>query len=334
VRNCVKVRGFCAFREINAAMVIEWSTDSFAPRQRFERWHEACAEHVYALTLQREDRTPFNGRIARRQLGALDVTDIHCDRHVVRRSAQDIAQQPGDDYYVYFQRTGQCWFEQGRTRQVAQAGDMIVADPNIAFVTGTDSFFDLRIWRVDRARLAPLLALTGDGLPMVKLDRHNGDRGLIGSWLDALLRNGQGLSAAGLDTATTTLCTLVANAVGATPEMREHGPLARRRALLQQVMRHVQLHATDTDMDAARLARDFSLSLRTLHQLFEMADTTLHEYLTRERLARARALLRDPASHHLGTMEVGFAAGFSDVSTFYRRFKQAFGVTPGDYRAG
>ena len=315
-------------------MVIEWSTDSFAPRQRFDRWREACAEHVYALTLQRDDRSPFSGRIARRQLGALDVTDIRCDRHVVRRSAQDIAQQPGDDYYVYFQREGQCWFEQGHTSQFAQAGDMIVADPNIAFATGTDSHFDLRIWRVNRARLAPMLALTGDGLPMVKLDRHNGDRALIGSWLDALLRNGQAISSSNLDTATTTLCTLVANAVGATPEMREHGPLARRRALLQQVMRQVQLHATDPDMSSARLAREFSISLRTLHQLFEMSDITFHECLTRARLARACQLLRDPASRHLSTMDVGFAAGFAEVSTFYRRFKQHHGVTPGEYRAG
>lgn len=315
-------------------MVTEWSTDSFAPRQRFDRWHEACAEHVYALTLQRDDRGPFSGRIARRRLGALDVTDIRCDRHVVRRSAQDIARQPGDDYYVYFQRAGQCWFEQGRTSQVAQAGDMIVADPNIAFATGTDSHFDLRIWRVNRARLAPMLALTGDGLPMVKLAQHNGDRALISSWLDALLRNEHTLSGAGLDVATQTLCTLVANAVGATPEMREHGPLSRRRALLQRVMRHMQLHAGDPDMGSTRLAREFSVSLRTLHQLFEMSGTTVHECLTDARLARASTLLRDPASRHLGTMEVGFASGFSEASTFYRRFKQKFGVTPGDYRAG
>ncbi|WP_382328640.1 helix-turn-helix domain-containing protein [Hydrogenophaga sp. UC242_50] len=50
--------------------------------------------------------------------------------------------------------------------------------------------------------------------------------------------------------------------------------------------------------------------------------------------ARAHALLRDPASRHLGTAEIGFAAGFGEVSTFYRRFKQRYGVAPGEFRAG
>lgn len=315
-------------------MVIEWSTDNIAPAHRFEQWRQACAEHVYALSLDRRDREPFNGRIARRQLGTLDVTDIRCSGHVVRRSAQDISRQPGDDYYVYLQTGGQAWFEQGRTSQVAQTGDMIIADPNVPFTTGTDDVFDLRIWRVSRARLAPLLSLGSGGLPMVKLAHHNGDRSLISSWLDALLRNENTLSAASLDMATSTLCTLVANAVGATPELQDHGPLARRRALLQQVMRQVELHANDLDMSSTRMAREFSISLRTLHQLFEMSDTTFHEYLTSARLARACQLLRDPASQHLSTMDVGFAAGFAEVSTFYRRFRQHHGVTPGEYRAG
>ncbi len=315
-------------------MVIEWSTDAYAPAQRFEHWREACAQHVYALTLQRDGAAPFHGRIARRHLGALDVTDIRCDRHVVRRSDRDIARQPAADYYVYFQRAGQCWFEQGRTRQVAQAGDMIIADPNLAFATGTEGEFDLRIWRVNRARLAPLLALGAGGLPMVKLNRGNGDRELIASWLDALLRNEQALSPAALDQATQTLCTLVAHAAGATPELREHGPLARRRALLQQVMRHVELYAHDPGMGAQRLAREFALSPRTLHQLFEMADTTLHGHVTRVRLARACALLRDPAHSHLSAVDVGLAVGFSDASTFYRRFRQQHGMTPGEWRQG
>lgn len=315
-------------------MIYEWSTDNIAPAHRFERWRQACAEHVYALSLERREREPFYGRIARRRLGALDVTDIRCSGHVVRRSAQDISRQPGDDYYVYLQTGGQAWFEQDRTSQVAQAGDMIIADPNVPFTTGTDGVFDLRIWRVSRARLAPMLSLGSGGLPMIKLARHNGDRSLISSWLDSLLRNENTLSATSLDAATSTLCTLVANAVGATPEMQDHGPLARRRALLQQVMRQVALQATDLDMSSARMAREFSISPRTLHQLFEMSDTTFHEHLTNARLARACQLLRDPASRHLGTMDVGFASGFSEVSTFYRRFKQKFGVTPGEYRAG
>jgi len=315
-------------------MLIEWSTDSVEPGERFDAWRDACAQHVYALSPERSGNTPFSGRIRRRQLGALDVTDIRCDGHVVHRHARDISRQPGDTFYVYLQRNGQAWFNQGRRRQVVQPGDIVIADPNVAFDTGSTGDFDFRLWRIDRARLAPMLALGSGELPMLKLAHHSGERALIGSWLDALLHQSQHLPAASLDVAITTLCTLVANAAGATAEMRDQSPLARRRALLQQVMRQIELHATDLDMSSARVAHEFSISLRTLHQLFEASGTTFHECLTHARLARACRLLRDPASQHLGTMDVGFASGFSEVSTFYRRFKQKFGVTPGEYRAG
>ena len=54
-----------------------------------------------------------------------------------------------------------------------------------------------------------------------------------------------------------------------------------------------------------------------------------HAYLNQVRLERARELLRagEPAA------QVAVATGFADQSHLARRFKAAFGVTPGQYRA-
>lgn len=319
-------------------MVTEWSTDSVPAASRFDEWREACCEHVYALTPERPGRrVPFHGAIARRQLGALDVTDIVCDGHLVQRREQDIDERPGDTYYVYLQRQGRAWFEQHGQRCVVEAGDIVIADPNLAFRTGTEGTFDFRLWRIERARLQPLLALRSGELPMHRIERAHTERELIASWLDGLLRHHAGLSPTSLDMAFGTLCALVAGAVGsaaAAPEQHEPTRLARRRALLLRVQQRVEQRAAEMDLTPERVARAFGLSLRTLHQLFTLSDCSFHEYLTRARLARAQALLRDPASQHLGTAEIGFAAGFGEVSTFYRRFRQRHGVAPGEWRAG
>ncbi|MGQ3116215.1 MAG: helix-turn-helix domain-containing protein [Hydrogenophaga sp.] len=320
-------------------MLTEWSTDSVPAATRFDEWREACCEHVYALTPQRQPavhpRPPFHGAIARRHLGALDVTDIVCDGHLVQRREQDIDECPGDTYYVYLQRQGRAWFEQQGQRCVAEAGDIVIADPNLAFRTGTDGVFDFRLWRIERARLHPLLALrSGERLPMHHIDRAHTERELIANWLDGLLRHHAGLSATSRDMALGTLCALVAGAVGAGPDQHEPTRLARRRALLLRVQQQVEQRSSEMDLTPERVARAFGVSLRTLHQLFALSDGSFHEYLTRARLTRAHALLRDPASRHLGTAEIGFAAGFGEVSTFYRRFKQRYGVAPGEFRAG
>lgn len=314
-------------------MVMEWSTDSVPAAARFDQWREACCEHVYALTPERQARGAFNGAISRRQLGALDVTDIACDGHLVRRREQDISDCPGDTYYIYLQRRGRAWFDQHRRRCVAEAGDIVIADPNLAFSTGTDGAFDFRLWRINRARLQPLLALRSGELPMLRIAREQAEAELIADWLSTLLRQHARLSPASLEQAVGTLCALVAGAAGAAPELREPTRLARRQALLLRVMREVERRASEMDLTGERIAAGCGLSLRSLHQLFLLGDCSFHEFLTRTRLERARTLLREPSTRHLGTAEIGFTAGFGEVSTFYRRFKQRYGMTPGEWRA-
>src|SRR5262245_23727527 len=152
-------------------MVVEWSTESIAPKHRFEEWREACCQQVYALTPERRERSPFNGHLLHHHVGALDVVDVHCDGHLVQRRPQDIRAQPSATCYVYRQLEGRAWFEQRQRRLVAEAGDIVIADPNVAFSTGADGDFDFRLWRLERSRLEPMLALRSGDLPMIKLDR-------------------------------------------------------------------------------------------------------------------------------------------------------------------
>lgn len=115
---------------------------------------------------------------------------------------------------------------------------------------------------------------------------------------------------------------------------QEDGPLlTRRQALLVRVQRHVEECSSDMGLTPGAVAARFGFSVRTLHQLFALSGCSFSRYLTGARLAHAHALLRDPAAHHLDTASIGFAAGFGEVSTFYRRFKHCYGMTPGESRA-
>jgi transcriptional regulator GlxA family with amidase domain len=315
-------------------MVVEWSTESIAPQRRFEEWREACCQQVYALTPERRDRQPFAGRLLRHCIGPLDVVDVHCDGHLVQRRPEDIRAQPSGTFYVYRQLDGRAWFEQRGRRLVAEAGDIVIADPNVAFSTGADASFDFRLWRLARTRLEPLLALRTSELPMIRIARGSSEGELIGAWLDALLRTYTGMGSGALDLAVGTLCALVANTAGLAPEMHDRGRESRRAAQLQRVLRLIELRSAEPDLSPEKAASDIAVSLRTLHQLFEPTGSSFHECLTQQRLARAQAMLRAPEHRHLSTIDIGFAVGFKEASTFYRRFKQRYGVTPGECRAG
>jgi AraC-like DNA-binding protein len=314
-------------------MFMRWSTDDLPQTQRFERWREACSQHVYALTPEHRACGTFQGSISRHRQGGLDVTDIRCDGHLVRRSQRDIDEQPGDTYYIYLQGAGHAWFEQQGQRCVLASGDMVIADPNIPFTTGTDRVFDFRLWRVERHRLQARLRLGATGLTMHRLDQACAERELIACWLDGLLHHHTGLTATNAELALDTLHMLVAGVVGLPAPTPEPVRRARRRALLARVQKVVAQRASEMDLAPERIASAFGMSLRALHQLFALSDLSFHEFLTKVRLERAHALLRAADCQHLSTAEIGFEAGFGEVSTFYRRFRQRYGMTPGEWRA-
>lgn len=314
-------------------MFMRWSTDDLPQTQRFAQWREACSQHVYALTPEHRARGTFQGSISRHRWDGLDVTDIRCDGHLVRRSQRDIDNQPGDTYYIYLQGAGRVWFEQQGQRCVLEAGDMVIADPNIPFSTGTDHVFDFRLWRVERRRLQAWLAPGSAGLVMQRLDQTCAERALMVCWLDGLTRHHAGLSSSSSKLALETLHRLVASVVSGPAPTQEPVRRARRRALLLHVQREVARRASEMDLSPEHIASALGMSVRALHQLFALSDLSFHEFLTKTRLERARAMLHADACRHLSTAEIGFEAGFGEVSTFYRRFKQRYGMTPGDCRA-
>lgn len=314
-------------------MVVEWSTDAIAPHLRFDAWREACLRNVCAVTLAPEGAQHFNARISRVCAGVLDVVDVRCDAHGFRRTRQDIESSPSGALHLYFQKSGSTWFEQeGRSHTVA-AGDIIIADPDVPFEKGAPDEFDFRLWRVPRSRIEPLIASCCTRLPMTRLAAGEGENLLIRTWLDTLVHNSSHLFAPNLDLAFGMLCSLVASAAGLAPEMQEPGRNCRREAHLQRVKRQIELRAFDLELTTKKLAAELAMSRRTLHQLFRTSDRTFHEYLTQVRLDKAYELLRDCEQNHLSTAQIGLTSGFGETSTFYRRFKARYGITPGELRA-
>ena len=77
------------------------------------------------------------------------------------------------------------------------------------------------------------------------------------------------------------------------------------------------------------LAQSVNLSPFHFARVFRQATgLPPHAWLKQRRLSRARELLKNDCL----PFNVAFALGFSDQSHLNRQFKQAYGVTPGEYR--
>jgi AraC family transcriptional regulator, positive regulator of tynA and feaB len=93
------------------------------------------------------------------------------------------------------------------------------------------------------------------------------------------------------------------------------------------------VHLADPGLGPDAVARAHFVSTRQLHRLFAQQGTTVRQRIRNHRLERCRREIADPRST-TSTTGISQRWGFSDLATFSRAFRTAYGSTPSAYRRG
>lgn len=102
--------------------------------------------------------------------------------------------------------------------------------------------------------------------------------------------------------------------------------------LLALILNYIDTHCIDPDIDPAKIAAVFDISVRHLHRLFAASATSFTEYLIEQRLALAKHILADTRYQQQTILAIALRCGFNDINHFGRRFRIRFGSTPGEFR--
>lgn len=98
--------------------------------------------------------------------------------------------------------------------------------------------------------------------------------------------------------------------------------------LYQQIIEYIDEHL-DEDLSLDALAEEFYVSKYHIAHVFKnQLGISIHQYITKKRLALCREAILGKAS----ITEIYQAFGFGDYSSFYRAFKKEYGISPKDYR--
>ena len=99
---------------------------------------------------------------------------------------------------------------------------------------------------------------------------------------------------------------------------------AEKPELLDRIMAHIETHYPE-HITIDDLAHRFYVSNSTISHLFKQKmGVSLYRYITQRRLIAAKSLI----AQHVPMEEISHRVGFVDYSTFYRAFKQEFGISP------
>ena len=101
-----------------------------------------------------------------------------------------------------------------------------------------------------------------------------------------------------------------------------------KKSLLEQITIYIEDNA-GKKLTLKETASHFGVSVSTVTQLFQKkSQTTFYGFVTQCRMEKARKLICQGR-----TLEsVGREVGYQDHSTFYRAFRQTFGMSPREYR--
>ena len=110
---------------------------------------------------------------------------------------------------------------------------------------------------------------------------------------------------------------------------RSAAPLkAEKPELLDQVLAYIEDHLAEK-ITLGEIAKHFWVSQSTISQTFKnKMNVSFYRCVTQRRLIAAKTLIIEG----LPLESVGQKVGFSDYSSFYRAFKQEFGISPRQFR--
>jgi AraC-like DNA-binding protein len=102
--------------------------------------------------------------------------------------------------------------------------------------------------------------------------------------------------------------------------------------LMTVIKGYITEHLADPDLGAERIAQAMFISVRQLYKLWEAEPGSLGQWVVERRLEAARQDLTSRRGRNQTIAAIARRWGFADSTHFSRRFRQAYGMSPREWR--
>lgn len=314
-------------------MKIQFNTDEFPERKRFEVYQEALAD-LFCMPLDHKEgaplqNQPFCGNFLAAQVDDIDFSRIDSMGHRVVQ-ARAIGARRERHLQFSLQISGIGLLSQNGRQAIVRPGDLVLFETDQPFSWTFAERFQTCAINIPRDRFMRELG-DADDLTVRTL---SGQSELVRLSQDFLTRTLSLLGTA--DTASAAQLSKAAlGLLGATlGQLRQDLPPRQRSAglLLAQSRQLLLEHLHDGELSAAQIARHLGISEGYLQALYRQESSTLGDTLRQMRLERCRLALLDPRLAGRSVSEIAFMYGFNSLAHMSHRFKDAYSVSPSEYR--
>ncbi|MFD0353400.1 helix-turn-helix domain-containing protein [Streptomyces sp. NPDC127110] len=312
------------------------STAGIAPGDRFDWYSDIVSSEVMPATLSCKRPADFQGEAAVLDLGEIRASRFSLSPLRSRRTAPMIRRGDPEEYQLALLRKGATSLSQYRSECTIRAGDLMLWDTS----RPSDNHMPASCGQVQATILMlprKLLPLRTERLDQVLARRIPGDRGMaaiLASFMTSLEDHGAECAPEELRRLSTVAVDLVAACLAQQLGAQDQLPAeVRTQALVQRIHAFIEHNLGDPELNPPAVAAHHHISVRTLHQLFHGQESA-NARIRRRRLEQCRADLADPALRGRPVGAIAARWGFSGPVVFSRSFREAYGVSPSEFRAG
>ncbi|SNT74053.1 AraC-type DNA-binding protein [Paracoccus seriniphilus] len=305
------------------------STKRIAPEARAAYWDRVIADTYFPLRLTFRDPATFDGRLTRRDIGAISLSRLNTKALLYERLRQHLRTAVEEEYLIAIPRLSPVEFYQVGREVRCDPGGFILerGDEPYRFSYGATN--ELYVLKLPKRVLSEKLR-NPDRFCAQVIDASTG----IAHLFSETVRQLQGLPLDAGHAAVVLgrqLVELLALALDQETEQDNQMRSAVQAAHLRRAEKVIRDNLANPALNPEMVAKACGISKRYLHELFNGWNTSVSRFIREERLIAARDMLQ--ASPYLPIADVAYRFGFSDQAQFSRRFRDRFDQTPSAFRA-
>jgi len=314
-------------------MPVICDTSSVPVEDRAELWVTASSELFVPLECKPHDRASFSGLLQAGVVGPLALSRLAVSPHTIRRTPALAADTDGDRYKLSLLLAGQALVVQDGREAVLRPGDFALYDCSRPYTIEGAGDFRMLVCMLPRA----VLGLEPVRVGRMTATRIRGDGGI--AWAVApFLERLADLAICGevpeahdrvVESVVELVESLCASVIDSDPGRRP----SSRAELLLRAHAHAQSHLSDPSLAPGEIAAAVHVSKRYLHRLFEDDGSTVSSWIRQRRLEGCRRDLADPSRRDETVTSIGARWGLTNPAHLSRLFRDAYGLSPTEYRA-
>lgn len=310
--------------------ILEFSTDGIPEGDRTAFWREHYGHVMLRVDIEPAPDMLFEASSRCLSLPGLLLMEGSSSPVKISRGGQYLA-DGNDDVVLAINRSGSVVVNSNGREQSLGDGEAIVLSGGEAASFHRTSLGRSFALRVPRTMFESTVVSLDDAL-MRPISSDRGALKLMEDYAGWLLNAGN-IDHQLLNISVRHIQDLLALTIGPTADFAD---TARTRGLraarLKLAKSFIVAHSSRRDLSVSAVATSLSVTPRYVQRLFEADGTTFSEFLTGQRLARARRLLCEPSSSPTAISTIAYDVGFGDLSYFNRCFRRQYGVTPREVR--